>query len=315
MNYEKIYHDLCKDRKVRGLTKEVGYEFHHIVPRSLGGKDCKDNLVKFSCREHYVAHKLLSKIYKHRDKTSYSKMVNALWWMSHNTKVRNVLCKDSKEYERNRTLYHEIGVQELRRANGHKEDILRTDLVIHGIELISNFKELYPESKTRRSISEYLRFSNNTLSRSHDRVFCTAVFKFCVIVCKLGYRGLSGHARKGAIMESLGLVNITYEGQFREFVFTEQFIQYCKNIKGKNLFPINYFFRSLLHNNSSIKGLVKFLESWNSLNKDKLLYSKEIDDAVYLFPVNNWDTTELVEDFTRKPIKAMGFSNINTNFK
>ena len=39
-----------------------GYtEKHHIVPRSMGGSDKKDNLVDLTAREHYIAHLLLTR--------------------------------------------------------------------------------------------------------------------------------------------------------------------------------------------------------------------------------------------------------------
>jgi hypothetical protein len=39
-----------------------GYcEMHHIVPRSLGGSDDKDNLIKLTPRQHYIAHWMLWK--------------------------------------------------------------------------------------------------------------------------------------------------------------------------------------------------------------------------------------------------------------
>lgn len=40
-----------------------GYvERHHIVPKSLGGSNRKDNLVKLTAREHFVCHWLLTKM-------------------------------------------------------------------------------------------------------------------------------------------------------------------------------------------------------------------------------------------------------------
>lgn len=36
-------------------------EKHHIIPRSIGGKDTKENLVVLTAREHYIAHLLLTK--------------------------------------------------------------------------------------------------------------------------------------------------------------------------------------------------------------------------------------------------------------
>lgn len=76
MEYSKIYKELCEDNKVRGLKKEVGYEVHHIIPRSLGGGNSKSNLVKLNKREHVFAHWLLTKLYP------YSKeMKSALHFM------------------------------------------------------------------------------------------------------------------------------------------------------------------------------------------------------------------------------------------
>jgi hypothetical protein len=36
-------------------------EFHHIVPRCIGGTDEKNNLVKLGYRQHYIAHYMLAK--------------------------------------------------------------------------------------------------------------------------------------------------------------------------------------------------------------------------------------------------------------
>lgn len=41
----------------------VGYEKHHILPRSLGGSDDETNLVYLTYREHYIAHRMLFNIY------------------------------------------------------------------------------------------------------------------------------------------------------------------------------------------------------------------------------------------------------------
>lgn len=63
MDYKKIYETLCSNCKARPLTRECGYEIHHIIPKLLGGKDSKENLVKLSIKEHVFAHRLLVKIY------------------------------------------------------------------------------------------------------------------------------------------------------------------------------------------------------------------------------------------------------------
>lgn len=60
------------------------YEYHHIIPKSVDGnyaKD-KDNLIKLSGREHFIAHKLLLKCFNGKNKSSmyysYNLMCNSL---------------------------------------------------------------------------------------------------------------------------------------------------------------------------------------------------------------------------------------------
>lgn len=80
MNYQKIYNDLVEKRKEFPYID--GYsEKHHIVPRSLGGSDDNDNLVRLSAKEHYIAHLLLCKIYEN-DKPKLYKMVKAFVMMA-----------------------------------------------------------------------------------------------------------------------------------------------------------------------------------------------------------------------------------------
>lgn len=51
------------------------YEVHHIIPRSMGGDNSKDNLVRLSARQHFVVHKLLTKMingpFKHKAKQAF----------------------------------------------------------------------------------------------------------------------------------------------------------------------------------------------------------------------------------------------------
>lgn len=63
----------AKSRVVDGYVEE-----HHIVPKSLGGSNSIDNLVKLTAREHFICHWLLTKcVEKHVEKMKY-----ALWLMA-----------------------------------------------------------------------------------------------------------------------------------------------------------------------------------------------------------------------------------------
>ena len=74
MNYSKVYYNIIDRSKSREVPPIV--EVHHIIPKSLGGSNKKDNLVKLSPREHFICHLLLTKMYSGKEK---QKMVYALW--------------------------------------------------------------------------------------------------------------------------------------------------------------------------------------------------------------------------------------------
>lgn len=65
MNHFKTYWNLIIKAKQR-QTADGYFEKHHVIPKSEGGSDEPDNLVKLTLREHYVAHLLLAKIYDDR---------------------------------------------------------------------------------------------------------------------------------------------------------------------------------------------------------------------------------------------------------
>jgi hypothetical protein len=64
MNYEKHYNNLIETRKNRPLIDGEYYENHHIIPRSMGGTNDKENLIKLTAREHFIAHWLLWRIHR-----------------------------------------------------------------------------------------------------------------------------------------------------------------------------------------------------------------------------------------------------------
>lgn len=46
---------------LRGQSVDGYAEVHHIVPRSLGGSDDADNLIRLTARQHYIAHWMLAR--------------------------------------------------------------------------------------------------------------------------------------------------------------------------------------------------------------------------------------------------------------
>ena len=63
-HYKTRYNKFIQSIKCKGVRNFCGYiETHHIIPRCLKGKDTKDNLIKLTLREHFLAHWLLWKAY------------------------------------------------------------------------------------------------------------------------------------------------------------------------------------------------------------------------------------------------------------
>ena len=88
MDYGRIYGALIEKANNREI---LGYhEKHHIIPKCIGGTNNKDNIVKLTAREHYIAHQLLVKLYPSNKNLIYA--VRAMT-ISNAGQVRN-----NKEY-------------------------------------------------------------------------------------------------------------------------------------------------------------------------------------------------------------------------
>ena len=78
--YTTWYNNIIYRARSRDLDKNVYTENHHIIPRSLGGKDIKSNLVKLTSKEHYICHLLLIKMLngnlKYKMMFALSRMLN-----------------------------------------------------------------------------------------------------------------------------------------------------------------------------------------------------------------------------------------------
>jgi hypothetical protein len=102
MNYEKLYYSIIKKAKQenRKKNKIVLFENHHIIPKSIGGDNGKDNLILLTPKEHYICHKLLVEMY--RGTIHEHKMYFAMWCMVNGFGNQKRYATSSKIYERMR---------------------------------------------------------------------------------------------------------------------------------------------------------------------------------------------------------------------
>lgn len=92
--YTTWYNSIISRAKNRQLT---GYkENHHIIPKSLGGTNNKDNLVFLTAREHFICHLLLSKMVIGTAKT---KMALALFMLTRKSKNQHRYKITNRQYE------------------------------------------------------------------------------------------------------------------------------------------------------------------------------------------------------------------------
>lgn len=124
MNYEKVYNDLINNAKSNGRKKIKGgpyYENHHIVPRCLGGSDKKENRVLLTAKEHYIAHRLLCKIYPNSEGLRHA------FWILMNAKGKDQVryVTSARIYENFRLEYAEICKRKIAKNN----PLMRPDVI------------------------------------------------------------------------------------------------------------------------------------------------------------------------------------------
>lgn len=94
--YTKWYNQIISRALIRASTNEYT-EKHHIIPKSLGGSNRKENLAKLTAREHFICHRLLTKMI---DGPLQIKMIRAVWRMTVKGRdFQNRFYPNSRTYE------------------------------------------------------------------------------------------------------------------------------------------------------------------------------------------------------------------------
>ena len=110
--YYQWYLHLVYLAKQRNWNKSIApcyTESHHIIPKSLGGSDAKDNCIIITAREHFLLHKLLSKMFIVKSK-AHIKMLHAFNMMFVTNHLQNRLY-NSREHDKIRSaiMMHSVG--------------------------------------------------------------------------------------------------------------------------------------------------------------------------------------------------------------
>lgn len=93
--YTRVYYNIIDKARVTSISTYT--EKHHIIPRSLGGSDTKENLVALTARQHFVCHLLLTKM---TTGIAKRKMLSSVFYLTGKGKAdRNNRIKSSHLYE------------------------------------------------------------------------------------------------------------------------------------------------------------------------------------------------------------------------
>lgn len=140
--YKKFIESL-KEQSVDGYC-----ELHHIVPRSLGGSNNKDNLIALTARQHYVAHWILAK-------ACGGSATRAFYMMSNFGKYGTV---NSTTYGKARQEYSRLVSEQLKKKPNipkftpeHREKLRQAKL---GKKLTEEHKENVGRAQLGRKLSE-----------------------------------------------------------------------------------------------------------------------------------------------------------------
>ena len=171
MTYSAVYFSLITTRLQNPLSDDEYGEVHHIIPKSEGGTNDKDNLVRLSAREHYIAHLLLARIYNdskmwcalnrivHGNKKNYTRITSRLY-----SKIKSQFSR--KMSEANKGNKNSLGhhhseetkrkISEAHKGKHHSEETKRKiSGALKGISPSNKGK--HPSEETRRKMSESQR--------------------------------------------------------------------------------------------------------------------------------------------------------------
>ena len=103
--YTYWYYIIINYRRENPLDDSSYGEKHHIIPKSLGGTNKKENIVKLTAREHYICHRLLVKMTEGKDKAKMSYAIRNLINQQNphqtrqkvSSKIYDLIIKDTKK--------------------------------------------------------------------------------------------------------------------------------------------------------------------------------------------------------------------------
>ena len=155
-HYLAKYEKFISSIKQKGKRSLAYSEFHHVVPRCIGGTDSLENLIELTAREHFVAHWLLWKTYDKNVKLSF-----AFWSMCCLPSAGRDYFEKISNYFKNSKIYEKLKIEianETSKYNKNKVYVFDSDLN----KLICLTKKQYKKSS--------LKFHTTGMVNVYDKI-------------------------------------------------------------------------------------------------------------------------------------------------
>lgn len=148
--YTKIYRSIVENSQSKNRIKgKEYYENHHIIPKSIGGSNTKDNLVLLTPREHFICHLILTKITINNDR---AKMIYALRRLANSNIKLN-----ARQYDTVRKLHISI-LKSTPKSESHKKKISEANI---GRKFTDEHRNKLKKPKTEDHKSKLRKPKNN----------------------------------------------------------------------------------------------------------------------------------------------------------
>jgi len=192
--YLKEYYEIIENNKI--IDKKSQYcEKHHIIPKSLGGSDEKNNIVYLTAGDHFKCHKLLTKF---TSGTDNGKMWNAVWRMMNkqcHAHERDYIFTD-KEYEEAR----------IKHAKAHSKRMSKENNPFYGKTHTKETKEKMSAMKKGKTYEEIFGEDRAAIMREKRREESTGKKRSQTTKNKIRQNKL-GKKRDPELMKAIGLKN------------------------------------------------------------------------------------------------------------
>lgn len=120
--YTSWYYNIITKAQTRILPIDTYIEKHHIIPKSLGGNNSTENLVKLTAREHFICHLLLIKMTNGNRKMKMKFAFSCMSRTSSNQR-RYTNSKLFELFKKNRTHTGESKKKMSKSATGRKQSL------------------------------------------------------------------------------------------------------------------------------------------------------------------------------------------------